>query len=277
MVPIRPLTRMKPFGILPCEMSAPCCPNCGKAIPLDDMNVARDIALCRPCNQVHSLSELVEERAPDTGVDLHQPPKGCWHRPSGMGEVVGASHRSLLAALPLLGVALFWNGIVSVFVLLAVAATLHLLNVDVPEWFPAPKMNGKTMGTGMTIFLWIFLTPFIAIGAGMIGGFLSCIAGKTEVRVERGRVGIATGIGPLRWTRRFDASDLKRIRIKETRNENGSDSKEIVAELKSGRTVKFGSMLRDERRRFLASAAEKIIRGHNGSPLRHQPDDWVSR
>ncbi len=251
-------------------MRDPICPNCGKTIPVDDMNVARDIALCRSCNQVHSLSELVDNHALDPKVDLHRPPKGCWHRPSGMGEAVGASHRSLLMALPLLGVALFWNGIVSVFVLLAVAATLHLLNVNVPEWFPAPKMNGKTMGTGMTIFLWIFLTPFIVIGAGMIGGFLSCIAGKTVVRVERGRVGIATGIGPLCWTRRFDASDLKKIRIVETRNDNGSDSKEIVAELKSGRSLKFGSMLRDERRRFLASAAEKIIRSNGGIAALYQ-------
>lgn len=258
-------------------MSAPCCPNCGKAIATDDLNVARDIALCRACKQVYSLSELVENRAPDPQVDLQQPPKGCWRRPSGMGEVVGASHRSLLAALPLLGVALFWNGIVSVFVLLAVAATLNLLGVDVPEWFPAPKMNGEKMGVGMTIFLWIFLTPFITIGAVMIGGFLSCLAGKTEVRVERGRVGIATGIGPLGWTRRFDATELKKIRIREKPNSNGGAGKEIVAELQSGRSVKFGSILRDERRRFLASAADKVIRGEAGNRLRPVQGDWISR
>lgn len=49
---------------------------------------------------------------------------------------------------------------------------------------------------------------------------------------------------------------------------NGGQKKEIIAELKSGRLVKFGSMLRDERCRYLAAAAEKIIRGqHSVAPL----------
>jgi hypothetical protein len=154
-------------------MRTPTCSNCGKTIPPDDVNVARDVAFCRACNLAYPLSSLASGLALDAKVDLHQPPPGCWHRRTGMGSLAGASHRSLGMALPLLGVALFWNGIVSVFVLLAVSSTLHLLNVPMPEWFPAPRMNDEAMGTGMTIFLWIFLTPFIVIGLGMIGGFLS--------------------------------------------------------------------------------------------------------
>lgn len=246
-------------------MRAPICPGCGQPIPLDDINVARDVALCRPCNAVHVFSDLVSDSTPDPDVDLHQAPKGCWHRQTGMGEVVGASHRSLLMALPMLGIALFWNGIVSVFVLLAVASTLHLLGVQVPEWFPAPRMNGETMGVGMTIFLWLFLTPFITIGAWMIGGFLSCLAGVTEVRVDRGMVNIATGIGPLRWNRRFQASDLKKIRIEQSHSSNGSEKKQIVAELQGGRSLKFATTMPDERRKFLAAAADKIIRSQDAS------------
>jgi hypothetical protein len=253
-------------------MRTPTCSNCGKTIPADDVNVARDVAFCRSCNLAYPLSDLASGLALDHKIDLHQPPQGCWHRPTGMGAVVGASHRSLLMALPLLGVALFWNGIVSVFVSLALASTLHLLGAPVPEWFPAPRMNDETMGVGMTIFLWIFLTPFIVIGLGMIGAFLSCIAGKTEVRVDRGVVAIATGIGPVSWNRRFQAADLKEIRMEESVS-NSNDSgpkKQIVAELMSGKTIKFGSMLRDERRRFLAAAAEKIIRGEGSVAPLHQ-------
>jgi hypothetical protein len=254
-------------------MRTPTCSNCGKTIPPDDVNVARDVAFCRACNLAYPLSSLASGLALDAKVDLHQPPPGCWHRRTGMGSLAGASHRSLGMALPLLGVALFWNGIVSVFVLLAVSSTLHLLNVPMPEWFPAPRMNDEAMGTGMTIFLWIFLTPFIVIGLGMIGGFLSCLAGKTEVSVDRGVVRIATGIGPVRWNRRFQASDLREIRMEETRRNgnNGGQKKEIIAELKSGRLVRFGSMLRDERRRFLAAAADEIIRGQDSVAPLYQP------
>lgn len=232
------------------------------------MNVANDIALCRACNQVHALSDLISDVALDPNVDLHRPPQGCWHRRDGMGEVVGASHRSLAMALPMLGVALFWNGIVSVFVVLAIASTLHLLDVDVPDWFPAPRMNGETMGVGMTIFLWIFLTPFIVIGISMVVGFLSAIFGKTEVRAESGRVCVATGIGPFRWNRRFEFSQLEKIRVEHKQsNKDDSESKQIVVELSGGRTVKFGSSLRDERRQFLASAANLIIRRQDGGIL----------
>jgi hypothetical protein len=253
-------------------MRTPTCSNCGKIIPADDVNVARDVAFCRPCNLAYPLSTLASGLALDHTVDLHQPPPGCWHRPTGMGAVAGASHRSLLMALPLLGVALFWNGIVSIFVSLALASTLHLLGLPVPDWFPAPRMNGETMGTGMTVFLWLFLTPFIVIGLGMIGAFLSSIAGKTEVRVDRGVVAIATGIGPICRNRRFQASDLKEIRIEEhpSKSNNGGSQKQIVAELRNGKSIRFGSMLRDKRRGFLAAAAEKIIRDQNSVAPLHQ-------
>jgi len=145
-------------------MQTPKCPRCGNIIPVEDMNVAKDVALCRSCNLASSLSALVSGFALEPDVDLQQPPRGCWHRVTGLGALVGASHRSLGTALGLLAICLFWNGIVSVFVLLAVSSTLSLLHVPVPDWFPAPKMNGDSMGTGMTIFLWIFLTPFITIG-----------------------------------------------------------------------------------------------------------------
>jgi hypothetical protein len=243
-------------------MQVPKCQHCGKNIPAEDVNVVKDVAYCRSCNLASALSTLVSGIALEP-VDLHQPPPGCWHRITGLGAVVGATHRSLGAALGLLAMSLFWNGIVSVFVLLAISSTLQLLNVPVPDWFPAPRMNGQSMGTGMTIFLWIFLTPFIVIGLGMIGGFLSCVAGHTEVRVDRGEVAVATGIGPIAWNRRFQASDLKEIRIEDSpsRGSDGKQSKtQIVVELQSGRLLKFGSALRKDRLRFLAAAADKLIR-----------------
>ena len=35
------------------------CPKCRGAIPLDDVNVATDIALCRRCEQTFAYSELI--------------------------------------------------------------------------------------------------------------------------------------------------------------------------------------------------------------------------
>src|SRR5205823_132174 len=136
-----------------------------------------------------------------------------WYRDSGVGAVAGATHRSAGTAIGLLALSLFWNGIVSVFVFFALNATLHLWHVPRPGWFPAPKMNGGEMGAGMTIFLWLFLTPFILIGLAMLAGFLSALGGRTEVTVQGGQAVLYSGIGPLGRRRRFNAELVKEVRI----------------------------------------------------------------
>jgi hypothetical protein len=189
----------------------PTCPRCKGIIPSNDVNVAQDIAFCRNCNLSHQLSALTLGTTVDENVDVSSPPAGTWFREDGGGVVIGATHRSLGQAVGLLLVCLFWNGIVSVFVLLATASTLQHLGVPVPHWFPAPTSDGKIIPPGMTIFLWLFLTPFIAIGLGMVAAFLSCLGGRTEIRIDRGEVTLFTGIGALGFRKRFaNASPLLR-------------------------------------------------------------------
>src|SRR5688572_4214903 len=146
----------------------PMCPKCKGLLQSGDLNVATDIAFCRVCNVPHAFSAIVHGSNLESTTDLQHPPAGAWYRSSGLETVIGATHRSVGAALGLLAFSLFWNGIVSIFVLFAVAGTLVNFGIPAPEWFPAPKMNGNLLGAGMTIFLWLFLTPFIAIGLAMI-------------------------------------------------------------------------------------------------------------
>jgi hypothetical protein len=232
-------------------------------IPSDDVNVANDVAYCRECNLSYQLSALTRDAENDAGVEVNHPPAGAWRRNDGMGTVIGATHRSLGTAIGALAVALFWNGIVSVFVLIAIAGTLRHLHVPVPHWFPAPDMNGGPMSVGMTIFLWIFLTPFIVIGMVMIGTFLSCLAGRTEVQVHNAEGVVFSGIGALGWRRRFDASAVQQVRIddKQWRDNDGGRQRKacIVIETREGKQIKFGTMLREERRRFVAAAARNTL------------------
>jgi hypothetical protein len=141
--------------ILPSIMVIPTCSKCGKAIPSEDVNVANDVAYCRACNVSHQLSALTQGTELEATVDLNQPPAGAWYTNDGTGSVIGATRRSLGTAIGALAFGLFWNGIVSVFVLVALAGTLRHLGITLPHWFPAPNMNGSPMSVGMTIFLWI--------------------------------------------------------------------------------------------------------------------------
>ena len=237
------------------------CAKCGRGIPAEDINVAKDVAYCRECNVAYALSELAQGDEP-AAVNPRQPPPGAWCRQDGMGTVIGATHRSLGTAFGALVFGLFWNGIVSIFVLLAISATLHNLHIPQPNWFPAPKMNGQEMTVGMNLFLWLFLTPFITIGLVMAGTFFSCIWGRTEVRVQKDEGVIFTGVGALGWRRRFDARSVKGVSIKAStwQNENRSQQRFcIVIETREGKRLKFGSLLSEERREFVEAVVRREL------------------
>ena len=246
-------------------MVTPTCSKCGRTIPADDINVANDVAYCRACNLSHQLSALTSGAEVDSGIDPNNPPPGAWYRNDGPGPVIGATHRSLGGAVGALAISLFWNGIVSVFVLLALASTLHHLGVQLPDWFSAPMAKDSSMPIGMTIFLWIFLTPFIAVGLVMIGAFFSALGGRTEVRMQNADGVVFTGIGALGWRRRFDASAVKDVRIddRQWRDSDGDRHRKtcILIETRDGNQVKLGSMLSPGRRKFLAGALRKVLWG----------------
>jgi hypothetical protein len=205
------------------------------------------IAYCRSCNLSHQLSALASGALVDPDVDLSRPPAGTWFRRDAVSAVLGATHRSPGQAFGLLLFTLFWNGIVSVFILLALGSTLQHIGIGIPAWFPSPASHGKMIPLGMTIFLWLFLTPFIAIGLAMLFTFLSCLAGRTELRVEGNQVSLFTGIGPVGLRKRFSASEVQDVRIEQKRWQssegNPRQNTQILIDLSSGNAIKLGSML----------------------------------
>lgn len=240
-------------------MPTPVCSKCRRTIPPDDINVANDVAYCRDCNIAYRLSELAADDASSAALDLHRPPPGAWYASDGGGTVIGATNRNLGTAAGLLFFALFWNGIVSVFVSLAISGTLHVLHVPLPGWFPAPKMNGGDMGTGMVLFLWLFLTPFITVGVAVAAGCLNCLFGRTEVRVSGTQGAIFTGVGALGWRRRFDASQVKTVSVVDNYNSKGQNTVNLLLETRDGKQIKFGSLLSGERRQFVLGALRKTV------------------
>jgi len=249
--------------ILSAASVTPICPRCKQAIPSADINVANDIAFCRNCDLSHRLSALASGLAVDEDVDTNRPPSGAWFHQDGAGVQMGATHRSLAQAFGLLFMTLFWNGIVSVFVAMAAAATLQHLGIVPPHWFHSPR--GAMLPIPMTIFLWIFLLPFIGIGLLLLGAFLSSLGGKTELRIAGADCQIFTGIGPLGARKRFSISDAKDVRIEangmRTTQRGSRRNYRIVVETNS-KPIYFGTMLTDERRRFLAGVAKKeLVRG----------------
>lgn len=119
------------------------------------------------------------------------------------------------------------------------------------------------MSAWMSVFLWLFLTPFIAIGLGMICAFLFCVAGRTEVTISQTGADLYTGIGPLGRHRRFDARSVQEVRIdnQQWRDNDGERRRtaQIVVEMAEGKAIKFGSWLNEERRMFVTGALRKLL------------------
>lgn len=254
------------------------CPVCRKEIDPDDVNVGADVAFCRACNNAAKLSAIAAEfserreatRSQLTGEDgsddgsipapdLANPPKGCWYHDDGLEARVGATCRSLTGAAFMLFFTLFWNGVVSVFVVINVASTLVHLGVAVPAWFPSP--NGSTapnMPLGMTLFLWLFLTPFILIGAFTAAMALTSLFGHVEVRVCDAKGWVFTGVGPIGWKRRFDVASVRSVALGQTSWKENNQSKPVIV-IEADKTIRFGSMLQGGHRLYLAGVLRKVL------------------
>jgi len=243
----------------------PACPRCKAEIPAEDINVAKDVAYCRHCNLALSLSALATGTMAYEDVDLSRPPEGTWLRREPDGLVLGVSNRSPGGAFGLLFFSLFWNGIVSVFVLLALSATLNHLGIAPPSWLPAAMSKSGNMPWGFIVFLWCFLIPFVAIGLLVFGCFLNCLGGRVEIRLQNGHGVLFKGIGPVGFRKRFEAAEVRDVRMEDRRWRDGDGdprhSIHITIETAT-ESFQFGSMLNDQRRRFVVGALRKELVRH---------------
>ncbi|MEQ8317495.1 MAG: hypothetical protein RIE77_07900 [Phycisphaerales bacterium] len=255
------------------------CP-CGATIDIDDVNVSEGVALCRRCGRLSRLADLATstgERSSGSSKDQAEarkavalaqgePPRGCAIRDFGDRVVLRASARSLAGAAGLAFFAIFWNGIVSIFLVIMVASFLHHAGITLPAWFPTPFGGGgggggsnQNMPLGMTIFMALFLTPFVLVGVTMIGALLVTIIGRVEVRL-RGPDGIVfTGVGPVGWKRRFEADTVEAVLLTDADIEENGKKKRAIAIETGKKTIKFASLLPDQRRLWLGGVLKTML------------------
>jgi hypothetical protein len=240
------------------------CPDCDELLTSDAMNIKEGVALCPGCGKLSRLSDLNTSGRSITEI-LARPPAGCSINSDGQCVVVTASLRSLAGFLFASGFALFWNGITSVFVLIAIAGLYTNLIGPLPHWFPAPgmkegkpEMNGGPMDLGMTLFLCIFLIPFVTVGIGMVGVAVMNLIGKVEVVIDEFDSYSATGMGFLRWKQRFDPREVRAVEFGTTAWQSDGGRNKLI-EIRANRTVKFGSMLQCDRLEWLRAVLRQLL------------------
>lgn len=259
------------------------CAECQREVPADDVNVAADTAYCRGCGTLTKLSELVgassgggliNEPNDELGqIDTSDIPRGCSSRNDGRRHIVQVKRGAGLGTIATtFGFMAFWNGITSVFVVIAFVSTMGHLGVELPVWFPTPEMDDGPMSPGMTAFLWLFLTPFILIGTCMFGAFIYALLGKIAVTVEGGDGSVFTGVGPVGWRRRFKLEDVTGVTLGKTSwQKNGQSQPTLEIATRGGGQIRFGSTLTAQRRAWMGAELRRLF---EDTP---RLDDFLSR
>ena len=216
---------------------------------------------------------------------LARPPAGCSVVSDGQRMTATVSLRSLAGFIFSAGFALFWNGITSVFVLIAIAGLYTNLIGPLPHWFPAPalkdgkpEMNGGPMELGMTLFLCVFLIPFVTIGLGMAAVAIMNLIGKVEVVIDEFDSFVATGFGLFRWKKRFDPREVQAVEFGTKSWQSDGEGNKLI-EIRGNRTVKFGSLLQSDRMEWLRAVLRQSLLPQNYEQRSSTLSDlvWLSR
>jgi len=172
------------------------CKGCGQEIPADDVNIATGLAKCRGCNAVFEFSAQVEKQGRAEREPVPMPKNLVVAEGPGSLTVVRKWKAGSLGFF-FLAFALFWNLIVSVFVV----ATL---------FGPGATWEGTDQKVSPS-FMWLFLTPFILVGFGMGYAALALLFNRTRVSIEGDQVEVIHR--PFRWfgNRRLDAREINQL------------------------------------------------------------------
>jgi len=160
------------------------CRSCGKDVPSEDVNIDTVLAKCRACHAVFDFSDQV--RTASTSPAKLKRDRGEIPMPKTLIVAEGPSSLAVVRkwargpAFFLLFFSVFWNLIVSIFVVAAASGSM--------------KSESGPMGGG---FIWLFLTPFILVGLGTGYVALAFLLNRTTIKVEGTTLTVSHG--PLRW------------------------------------------------------------------------------
>lgn len=239
------------------------CPNCDVEVVEDAINIKEGVALCSGCGTLTRLSELVYRDRPIEDL-LSNPPGGCSLEESGRQCVATVSTRSIGSFLTMMCASLFWNGIVSVFLTIAIGGLWANLIGPLPEWFPAtenghPQMNDGPMTLGMTFFLCLFLVPFVAVGSAMIFAMAMSLWGGVKVVVDKDDSYVATGVGILSWKRGFNSGEVTSVKMVQSGWKAESERDRLI-EIDSDKLVRFGTVLKENQLYWLKATLCRIFK-----------------
>jgi hypothetical protein len=220
------------------------CPACGRSIPLDDVNVSTDLALCRACGKSFQFSDLVGASS-SCAANLNSPPSGAWYERTPDGFRTGATTRSWFAIF-IVPFTCVWAG--------GSLSGIYGKQILSGKFDPASSLFGL---------------PFLIGSLILICLCAMTVAGKISVTKSGNELSIFTGVGPVGWTRHYSWPDFytaKEDLVRSNFRMTWSGMGRAIA-LEGKRKVSFGSMWSEDRRYFVLSAIREMLIASNGARI----------
>jgi len=153
--------------------------------------------------------------------------------------------------------ALFWNGLLSVFVAALVVNTAA--NVGYPIQYPFSFIQQGTGSSSPLWLEWIIFTPFIIAGMGLIYWTLFSFFGKCEIRYRAGEGNYYRGFTPFGRKQHFTPKIITSLgRRVVARDDDGDPIWRFCVTMDNGREIMF-PRLDPTQEDWLAFALEKIL------------------
>ena len=229
------------FGSLypttPTQAGEAICPGCGHTIPLDDINVAKDLALCRACGKTWTFS-LVNATKELKNISPENPPKGVRVETDYEGATKITYKRVSPAAIFLVIFTAFWGG----------GSMFGIYGTQL-------KKGHFSLGESL------FGLPFLFGTIVLCSATAFCLFGRWEVRV-RGRDGsVFVGVGPLGWRRPFSCGPDTRVSLEMSSfRVNNQQQEAIVLQKGSEKIISFGAAISNrDVKLFIAAALSRAI------------------
>jgi hypothetical protein len=211
------------------------CSSCGAGIALADVNVATDIALCRSCGKTMPFSDIAP--IPGTAeVDLSRPPKGVRIEDS-----------------PIRGRSIIFRKISPVVFFLIPFTAMW-------SGFSMTGIYGRQFAKGeFDLASSLFGLPFLIGTIVLVSVIVFMLLGRWRFSYNRGLLEVATEVGPVGWTRRLACDKSARVSIKASAwRKNNIPQNQIHVECQ-GNSLKFGAMIPEDRKTYLAEAIRRML------------------
>jgi hypothetical protein len=211
------------------------CPSCHANIPLDDVNVAKDVALCRACGRSTAFS-LVSGAAEISLECLQDPPRSI-RLEQGFGDELSiVYHRLSPILLFLIPFTALWSG----FSMYGIYGT--------------QIVSGKfNLGESL------FGLPFLLGTVVLLGAIAYCTFGKWALRLSHGDGTVFVGAGPLGWTRRFSYNRDTVVSMKMTGVTVNDRPQPGILVRTDDKDFVFGALLPANARQCIAAAIAKQV------------------